>query len=91
MQKTIRYPSQYNNQTPVIVQQDYSSMTMANLVDLLAQNTQKYTQYLTDNKLGEEYEQCKLLIQQLQKEIESRKQTNISDMNIHFDEPDSTA
>jgi hypothetical protein len=53
---------------------DYQNMTTANLVDLLAQETQKFTQLMMDKKYGEEYEACKQVIQQIQAAISSRQE-----------------
>ena len=52
---------------------DYQNMTTANLVDLLAQETQKITQFMMDKEYGKDYEQCKQVIQQLQAAIAFRR------------------
>jgi hypothetical protein len=65
-------------------------MSLSNLIDLLAQKTEQYTQLLSEKKLGEEYEECKKIIQILQSEIENRNQSNASGSEIKFEEPDTT-
>jgi hypothetical protein len=45
------------------------------LVDMLATYTADYTRMLTEGALKEEFEQCKMTIALLQKEIEFRKET----------------
>ena len=54
-------------------------MTMEELVDVLAQKTQTFTQLLLEKKFGEEYKQCKEEIQKILAEIEMRKEK--SDQN----------
>ena len=48
-------------------------MTMDQLVDILAQKTQKFTQLLVYKNFGDEYRECKEAIQQILAEIELRK------------------
>lgn len=55
------------------MQPDYQSMTTAGLMDLLAHETQKITQFMTDKQYGQDYEQCKTSIQQIQAVIRSRQ------------------
>ena len=50
-------------------------MTMDQLVDILAQKTQKFTQLLVYKNFGDEYQECKEAIQQILAEIELRKGT----------------
>jgi hypothetical protein len=52
---------------------DFQNMTTSNLVDLLAQETQKFTQFMAEKQFGQEYEECKHLIQQIQSIISSRQ------------------
>lgn len=49
-------------------------MTMEELVDILAEKTQKFTQLLVEKKFGEEYQQCKEEIQKILAAIELRKE-----------------
>ena len=49
-------------------------MTMEELVDVLAQKTQIFTQLLVEKKFDEEYKQCKQEIQRILVEIEIRKE-----------------
>ena len=69
---------------------DYQNMTTANLVDLLAQETQKFTQFMMDKKYGEEYETCKQVIQQIQAAISSRQELPEKNRDMtghHFPDP----
>ena len=56
---------------------DYQSMSLANLIDLLASQTSKYTQMLAEKEFTEEYAQVKERIQQLQAIIEVRKGSSV--------------
>jgi len=49
------------------------NMTKEELVDILAQKTQKFTQLLVYKDFGSEYKECKEAIQQIIAEIEVRK------------------
>jgi len=42
-------------------------------MDLLARHTSEYTKMITDNKMGDDYEKCKLTIKAIQTEIDIRK------------------
>ena len=50
------------------------NMTMDELVDILAQKTQKFTQLLVYKNFGDEYRECKEAIHQILAEIELRKE-----------------
>ena len=50
-------------------------MTMDELVDILAQKTQKFTQLLVYKDFGNEYKECKEAIQHLLAEVELRKES----------------
>ena len=54
----------------------YKKLSMEELVDVLAQKTQVFTQLLVEKKFDEEYLQAKESIQQLLSEIELRKETS---------------
>jgi len=54
--------------------EDCQNMTMDQLVDILAQKTQKFTQLLVYKDFGDEYRQCKEAIQHILAEIELRKE-----------------
>ena len=69
---------------------DYSTMSTAHLVDLLAQETQKFTQLMMDKEFTAEYNECKAIIQHIQATIESRTEVTISDPNLSFAPPDSS-
>jgi len=53
------------------------NLTMDQLVDILAQKTEKFTQLLVYKDFGEEYKKCKESIQQILAEIESRKEAPV--------------
>ena len=49
------------------------SLDSSQLMDLLARHTSEYTKMITDNKMGDDYEKCKLTIKAIQTEIDIRK------------------
>ena len=53
-------------------------MSMEELVDVLAQKTQKFTQLLVEKKFNGDYLENKESIQQILAEIELRKETAVS-------------
>ena len=53
--------------------EERQNMTMDQLVDILAQKTEKFTQLLVYKDFGNEYKECKEAIQQILAEIETRK------------------
>jgi hypothetical protein len=53
------------------------NMTTEELVDILAQKTQKFTQLLVYKDFGNEYKDCKETIRQILAEIELRKETTL--------------
>ena len=57
--------------------QDYKKLSTEELVDLLAQKTQKITQLLVVKTFDEEYKESKNTIQQILAEIELRKKSSI--------------
>ena len=67
---------------------DYKTIPTQDLVDLLAQETRKFTQLLTDKNFNKEYRESKEIIQEILTEIELRKETasenseNISVENV---------
>jgi len=69
---------------------DYQSMSVASLMDLLASHTEKYTHLLADKRFGDEYDQTKHAIRQIQAAIEARKTFNSTDQDISFTSTDST-
>lgn len=54
--------------------EDRQNMTMDQLVDVLAQKTQKFTQLLVYKNFGNEYKECKEAIKQVLAEIKRRKE-----------------
>jgi hypothetical protein len=58
--------------------EDCQNMTMEELVDILAEKTQKFTQLLVYKDFGNEYKECKEAIQRLLAEIELRKERSIT-------------
>ena len=61
--------------------EDRQNMTMEELVDILAQKTQKFTQLLVYKDFGNEYKECKQAIQQILAEIEIRKEATSIQQN----------
>ena len=57
------------------MREELQNMTMEELVDILAQKTQKFTQLLVYKNFGIEYKECKEAIQEILTEIEIRKET----------------
>lgn len=55
------------------MKEDRQSMTVEELVDILAQKTEKFTRLLIYRNFGDEYKECKEAIQQILKEIELKK------------------
>jgi hypothetical protein len=53
-------------------------MSLEELVDVLAQKTQKFTQLLVEKRFNEEYRESKEAIQQILAEIELRKEIPVS-------------
>ena len=54
--------------------EDRQNMTMEELVDILAQKTQRFTQLLVYKDFGTEYKECKETIRLILAEIEIRKE-----------------
>jgi hypothetical protein len=63
------------NQLLRIMKIDYNGIPITDLVDLLAQKTQKFTQLMADKNFNEEYMECKKVIQEILEEMELRKHT----------------
>ena len=61
--------------------EDRQNLTMEELVDILAQKTQKFTQLLVYKDFGMEYKECKQAIQQILSEIEIRKEKTLVQQN----------
>ena len=61
--------------------EDHQNMTMEELVDILAQKTQRFTQLLVYKDFGKEYKECKQAIQQILSEIEIRKEKALFQQN----------
>ena len=61
--------------------EEYQNMTTEELVDILAQKTQRFTQLLIFKDSGSEYKECKLAIKQILAEIEIRKQAAIANQD----------
>jgi hypothetical protein len=70
----------------------FEDIETSHLIDLLSRQTAMYTQYLKTGIDSPEYQLCKLWIKQLQKEINTRHQTepncSISDTTIAFEDKD---
>jgi predicted transposase YdaD len=52
---------------------DRENMTLDQLVDILAQKTEKFTRLMIFKNFGDEYKECKKAIQQILAEIELKK------------------
>ena len=61
--------------------EDRQNMPMEELVDFLAQKTQRFTQLLVYKDFGNEYKECKQAIQQILAEIEIRKEATSIQQN----------
>ena len=61
--------------------EDLQNLTKEELVDILAQKTQKFTQLLVYKDFGIEYKECKQAIQQILAEIEIRKEATYFQQN----------
>ena len=61
--------------------EDRQNMPMEELVDILAQKTQRFTQLLMYKDFGNEYKECKQAIQQILAEIEIRKEATSIQQN----------
>ena len=55
--------------------QELRSLETSDLVDLLANQTEKYTRRLREGISQEEFARCILMIKAIQTELDSRKQT----------------
>lgn len=64
--------------TSELMVEDRQNMTLEELVDILAQKTEKFTQLLAYKDFGNEYKECKHAIKQIITEIETRKQTTLA-------------
>ena len=61
------------------MREDRQNTTMEELVDILAQKTEKFTQLLVYKNFGEEYKECKKAIQEILAEIELRKKSKTTE------------
>ena len=61
--------------------EDHQNMTLEELVDILAQKTQRFTQLMVYKDFGNEYKECKKAIRLILAEIEIRKQANSIQQN----------
>jgi hypothetical protein len=76
-----------NQPAALFMIQDYQNMTMEELVDILAQKTQKITQLLVEKKFDDEYKQCKEDIQQILAQIELKKESDQTDAHLKINGP----
>ena len=70
--------------------EDLQNMTKEELVDILAQKTQRFTQLLMYKDFGNEYKECKETIRQILTEIELRKENNIQNTDPLPNQSNST-
>ena len=61
--------------------EDRQNMTLEELVDILAQKTERFTQLLVYKDFGNEYKECKETIRQILAEIEIRKEKTLVQKN----------
>jgi hypothetical protein len=61
--------------------QNSQHLTIEELVDILAQKTQRFTQLLVYKDFGDEYKEIKETIQHLLSEIEQRKETTVTEQD----------
>jgi len=61
--------------------ENHQNLTTEELVDILAQKTQKFTQLLVYKDFGNEYKECKETIRQILAEIEIRKEKTFDQQN----------
>ena len=61
--------------------ENLQNLTMEELVDILAQKTQRFTQLLVYKYFGNEYKECKQAIKQILAEIETQKETTLAKQN----------
>ena len=61
--------------------EECQNMTIEELVDILAQKTQRFTQLLVYKDFGNEYKECKETIRQILAEIEIRKEKTFDQQN----------
>ena len=66
---------------------EYQNMSMQELVDLLAQKTQKFTQLLVEKRFDEEYKKCKKDIQQIMTQIEIKKEPLQDNQKVNGSSP----
>jgi len=70
--------------------QTFQAFELPALIELLSEQTELYTKMLSTGYKNEDgFKTCQLIIEQLQSEIESRKQfgdTTVSENNISFTE-----
>jgi len=59
------------------MREERQNMTMEELVDILAQKTERFTQLLANKNFGDEYKGYKKAIQEILEEIELRKEKKI--------------
>jgi hypothetical protein len=63
------------------MREDRQNTTREELVDILAQKTERFTQLLMHKNFGTEYKECKKAIQEILAEIELRKKTKVIGQN----------
>ena len=63
------------------MREDRQNTTMEELVDILAQKTEKFTRLLVYKNFGKEYKETKQAIQEILAEIELRKELKIIEQN----------
>jgi hypothetical protein len=67
---------------------DYQNLSTERLVDLLAQETQKFTQLILEKRFNHEYDSLKNSILNIQAVLELRKEQTISEPSVIYTPPD---
>ena len=71
------------------MREDFSAMTMSKLVDLLAQETEKFTHLLTYKKYGSEYDESKKKIHRITAAINDHRNKSQYGENRNNSDPNS--
>lgn len=71
------------------MREERQNMTMEELVDILAQKTEKFTQLLAYKNFGGEYKEYKKAIQEILTEIELRKENIFQNTELTFNRSNS--
>lgn len=70
---------------------EYQTMSTDALVDILARETQKFTQLMAAKNFSQEYMECKEIIQMVQEVLEGRKELSEDTKKVSARAPGSTS